>query len=47
MISSQVVPQGYRQTKVGVIPEDWDVYRIDTILERIRKISTNRNSFSC
>jgi len=37
MMSSQVVPQGYKQTKVGVIPEEWDLFRIDTILQRIRK----------
>ncbi len=31
------VPSGYKQTKVGVIPEDWDTPRIDTVLQRIRK----------
>lgn len=34
---SEVISAGYKQTKVGVIPEDWDTPRIDTILERIRK----------
>ncbi len=31
------VPSGYKQTKAGVIPEDWDTPRVDTILQRIRK----------
>ncbi len=31
------VPSGYKQTKVGVIPEDWGTYRIDNVLQRIRK----------
>ena len=31
------IPSGYKQTKVGVIPEDWDTYRIDNVLQRIRK----------
>ena len=36
MMSSQEVPQGYKQTKVGVIPEDWDLFRIDNILKRVK-----------
>lgn len=28
MMSSQIVPQGYKQTKIGVIPEDWEVVNI-------------------
>ena len=31
------VPSGYKQTKVGVIPEDWDTYRTDKVLQRVRK----------
>ncbi len=31
------VPEGYKQTKVGVIPEEWNTSRIDTVLQRIRK----------
>ena len=34
---SVTVPSGYKQTKVGVIPEDWGTYRIDNVLQRIRK----------
>jgi len=33
MISSQVVPQGYKQTKVGVIPEDWEVVKLGEIAQ--------------
>ncbi len=31
------IPQGYQKTKVGIIPNDWDLFRIDNILQRIRK----------
>lgn len=30
-MSSQIVPQGYKVTKVGVIPEDWELLRIDEL----------------
>ena len=32
VMNSQVVPKGYKQTKVGVIPEDWDVVKLGEIL---------------
>ncbi|MCB4781993.1 MAG: restriction endonuclease subunit S [Sulfurovum sp.] len=31
------IREGYKRTKVGVIPEDWDIPRIDSVLQRIRK----------
>lgn len=31
------IKEGYKQTKVGVIPEEWNVERIDKILQRVRK----------
>lgn len=31
------IKEGYKQTKVGIIPQDWEVERIDNILKRIRK----------
>ncbi len=31
------IQEGYKQTKVGVIPEGWDTPRIDSVLQRIRK----------
>jgi len=30
-MSNQVVPQGYKQTKVGVIPEEWEVVKLGDI----------------
>ena len=30
---SEVIREGYKQTKVGVIPEDWDVVRLKDILK--------------
>ena len=31
MMSSQEVPQGYKQTKVGVVPKDWEEYLFSDI----------------
>jgi type I restriction enzyme, S subunit len=33
-MSSQKVPKGYKQTEVGVIPEDWDVYKIQELIDQ-------------
>ena len=27
------IPAGYKQTEVGVIPEDWDVHRLDEVAD--------------
>ncbi len=35
MMSNEVVPQGYKQTKVGVIPEDWEVVKLGDVGEFI------------
>lgn len=38
------IPQGYKKTKVGVIPDEWDVVRIDSILKRVRqKVEVNQD----
>ncbi|QIA65491.1 hypothetical protein GT360_18305 [Vibrio astriarenae] len=29
----QVIPEGYKQTKVGIIPIDWDVYTLGELSE--------------
>ena len=29
------VPEGYKQTELGIIPEDWEVYRLGTIGEAL------------
>lgn len=31
-----IVPDGYQKTKVGIIPNDWQLYRIDNVLKRVR-----------
>ena len=35
--SSAVVPIGYKQTEVGVIPEDWNVVNVDSIAKKIKR----------
>lgn len=38
------VPNGYQQTKVGVIPKDWGTPRIDSVLKRVRrKVDVEKN----
>ena len=34
---NKIIPKGYKQTKVGLIPKDWKVVRSDTVLQRVRK----------
>ena len=31
MVDERKVPEGYKVTEVGVIPEDWDVQSLGTI----------------
>ncbi|MEH8203337.1 hypothetical protein Q7I36_18095 [Aeromonas veronii] len=31
MAATQTVPTGYKQTEVGVIPEDWDIKELQQI----------------
>ena len=33
MMSSQEIPSGYKKTKVGVIPEDWEVVKLGEIAQ--------------
>ncbi|MFM5356595.1 restriction endonuclease subunit S [Aeromonas veronii] len=33
-IVGKTIPAGYKQTEVGVIPEDWDVYSVGDIVQR-------------
>lgn len=30
-----IVKQGYKQTEVGVIPEDWEVDKLETLIAEI------------
>lgn len=32
--AGKAIPAGYKQTEVGVIPEDWDVYSVGDIVQR-------------
>jgi len=32
----ETVPNGYKKTKVGIIPDDWEVARVDSVLQRVR-----------
>lgn len=34
---NEIISKGYKKTKVGIIPEDWSIVRIDTVLDRVRK----------
>ena len=43
---SQEVPQGYKQTKVGVIPEDWEVVRLGDVFDFIKTYSNSRSHLS-
>ena len=33
MTSNNNIPQGYKQTELGIIPEDWDICTIEEILD--------------
>lgn len=35
---AESIPSGYKQTEVGVIPEDWDVGTLDSLIEPSRSI---------
>ena len=36
-----IVPQGYKQTKVGVIPEDWEVVKLSEVCSKKAKYGIN------
>ncbi|MRJ11700.1 hypothetical protein EDL98_11575 [Ornithobacterium rhinotracheale] len=38
------IPQGYKQTPVGIIPEDWDVKKFEDIMEKCFSGSTPNRS---
>jgi len=37
-------PKGYKQTKVGVIPEEWEVVKFNEVFERITRKNTINNT---
>ena len=38
MNNSQLIPSGYKQTEVGIIPEDWEVRELTDLLDQSRSI---------
>ena len=38
-MSKERAPEGYKQTEVGVIPEDWNVQHLENLTEQVRPIS--------
>ena len=48
MISNNNIPQGYKQTDLGIIPEDWDICTIEEILDmptKTRSIASFRSEY--
>ncbi len=42
MINKGEVPEGYKKTKAGIIPEDWEVFRLEEIIKKLESgISVN------
>lgn len=37
------VPQGYKRTKIGIIPEDWEVVEFNKMFQRITRKNTEKN----
>lgn len=37
LIKKGKVPEGYKKTKLGIIPEDWNIVQIKDILEKVEK----------
>ena len=35
----QVIPEGYKQTEIGIIPIDWNIFKIGELAEVIRGAS--------
>jgi len=38
---SVAVPKGYKQTKVGIIPADWDIVKLGSVLKEKPKYGIN------
>ena len=39
MTNNNNIPIGYKQTKLGIIPEDWNIFKLNEIVDTKRKIS--------
>lgn len=44
-IQKGIVPEGYKKTKVGIIPGDWEVKRLGEIFEFKNGINSNKDSY--
>ena len=40
-MNEQKIPQGYKNTEVGVIPEDWEIYHLKNLLKEPPKYGVN------
>ncbi len=45
-MEKQLIPAGYKQTEVGVIPEDWDVHKLGDIGQNIIGLTYSPNDVS-
>lgn len=41
-----IIPQGYKQTELGIIPEDWEVVTVDDVLDMPTKTTSTTSFFS-
>jgi len=47
-MSNQIVPQGYKQTKVGVIPVEWEVVKLEEYIDELEAgVSVNSMDSIC
>jgi len=44
--ATQTIPKGYKQTEIGVIPEDWDVKKLGEIAEIYQPETISQDKFS-
>ncbi len=41
--TNDIIPQGYKMTELGVLPEDWEVINLDKIIDLKRGISWRKD----
>ena len=46
MVQDHNIPQGYKQTELGIIPEDWEVVTVDDVLDMPTKTTSTTSFFS-
>ncbi len=45
-MTDQIIAKGYKQTEVGVIPDDWQVVKIESVFDFIKTYSNPRSDLS-